>query len=356
MVSRIREVEAVPRNHERADGERVLFIPLPCYIGPERYLLNLREIKKTIRSTSSVEASFIARVPSPIGTLLLGELGKRQHPYGLEVVGDPRDAFTRDAVRHPFRQFFRWWFSRNLVNQCAKADAAAYVTEYALQERYPCPAFSTSVSSIDLPREAFIGSPRRYPRSTGVFTLVFVGSLAQQYKAPHILIDAVGACVAGGLNLQLLMVGDGKHRSELEVRAKALGLVDKVIFLGQLKAGAQVRDQLDKADLFILPSYTEGLPRAMLEAMARSLPCIGTIVGGIPELLPEEDMVPPGDVPALAEKIREVLSDPERLSRMAERNFEKARQYSNRFPQAKRLAFYQYVRDVTEVWLSQKGS
>jgi glycosyltransferase involved in cell wall biosynthesis len=152
------------------------------------------------------------------------------------------------------------------------------------------------------------------------------------------------------------MVGDGKHRSELEVRAKALGLVDKVIFLGQLKAGAQVRGQLDKADLFILPSYTEGLPRAMLEAMARSLPCIGTMVGGIPELLSEEEMVPPGDVPALAEKICDVLSDPERLSRMAKKNFEKAWQYSDRVLQIKRVAFYQYVRDVTEVWLSQKGS
>jgi glycosyltransferase involved in cell wall biosynthesis len=356
VVSRVLEVATVPPDHERADGERVLFVPLPCYVGPERYLLNLREIKKTIRSTSSVEASFIARVPSPIGTLMLGELSKRQHPYGLEVVADPRDAFTRDAIQYPFRPFFRWWFSRNLVKQCAKANAAAYVTEHALQRRYPCPAFSVGASGVDLPEEAYVRSPRLYPHSVGVFTLVFVGSLAQRYKAPHILIDAIGICVKRGFNLQLIIVGDGKHRSELEARAKTLGLADLVIFLGQLQAGGQVREQLDKADLFVLPSYTEGLPKAMLEAMARGLPCIGTAVGGIPELLPEEDMVPPGDANALAEKIRDVLSDPERLSRMAERNLKKTHEYSDQVLPDKRATFYKYVRDVTENWLSQNAS
>ena len=151
--------------------------------------------------------------------------------------------------------------------------------------------------------------------------------------------------------MRLLMVGDGKHKNELEARVRALGLADRVSFLGELPAGAQVREQLDKADLFVLPSYTEGLPRAMVEAMARGLPCIGSTVGGIPELLPGEDMVLPGDVTALAEKIRDVLLDPNRLSRMAERNLEKARQYSGQILRDKRVAFYQYVRDVTETWL-----
>lgn len=355
VISRVREVATVPPDHLRADGEHVSFIPLPCYVGPEQYLLNLREIKKRIRSSSFQGAAFIARVPSVIGTLVLAELGKKKHPYGLEVVGDPRDAFSPGAVQHPLRPFFRWWSSHNLVKQCAEAEAAAYVTEYALQRRYPCPAFSVGVSDVELPEEAFSDGPRSYPRSNGAFTLVFVGTLAQLYKAPHILIDAVGACVKEGLNLQLLMVGDGKHRSELEARANALGLADKVVFLGQLKVGPQVCEQLDKADLFILPSYQEGMPRALLEAMARSLPCVVSTVGGMPELLPEEDMVPPGDAPALAEKLRDVLLDPKRLSRMADRNLEKAKRYSDQVLHNKRVAFYQHVRNVTETWLSQDG-
>ena len=66
---------------------------------------------------------------------------------------------------------------------------------------------------------------------------------------------------------------------------KAKALRDRVRFRGQLTTPVDVRAELDRADLFVLPSRQEGLPRAMIEAMARALPCIGSSVGGIPELL-----------------------------------------------------------------------
>lgn len=354
VVSRVRDVAIAPLDSVRADSEQVSFLPLPCYVGPEQYLLNMREVAHRIRSWYADEDCFIARGPGAIGTRMIKELAKREHPYGLEVVGDPRDVFSPDAVQHPLRPLFRWWFSRNLERQCARAAAAAYVTEYALQHRYPCPAFTVGVSDVELPGAAFASEPRCYSRTEGALNLIFVGSLAQQYKAPHILIDATAACVAEGLDLQLVIVGDGKLRGELEARARNCGMGDKVKFLGQVPAGAPVREQLDDSDLFVLPSYTEGMPRAMLEAMARGLPCIGTTVGGIPELLAEEDMVPPGDARALADKIRGIARDPGRLSMMSERNLEKAGLYSDRLLKTKRTAFYKYLRDVTQTWLSQK--
>jgi glycosyltransferase involved in cell wall biosynthesis len=182
-------------------------------------------------------------------------------------------------------------------------------------------------------------------------TLIAVGSLAQLYKAPDILIDAVGLCLRAGLELNLVLVGEGKHRAELEARARAQGLSERVRFLGQLPAGKAVRAQLDQADLFVLPSKTEGVPKAMIEAMARGLPCIGSTVGGIPELLPPEDMVPPGDAVALAAKIRAVLTDPERMARMSARNLEKAQEYCEEILRQRRIAFYSYVREKTEEWL-----
>jgi glycosyltransferase involved in cell wall biosynthesis len=105
------------------------------------------------------------------------------------------------------------------------------------------------------------------------------------------------------------------------------------------------------ADLFVLPSRTEGLPRAMLEAMARALPCIGSTAGGIPELLPAEDMVPPGDALSLALKIRSVLTDPVRLMSMSSRNLEKAKGYHEGILRERRNAFYNSVLDVTREWL-----
>ena len=122
-----------------------------------------------------------------------------------------------------------------------------------------------------------------------------VGSFEQMYKAPDVLLDAFCRCISLGLDLQLVLVGDGRHRQSLKSRARRFNLGDRIQFLGWLPAGEAVRHELDRADVFVLPSRVEGLPRAMVEAMARGLPCIGSRVGGIPELLHPEDMVPPGD-------------------------------------------------------------
>src|SRR5690606_2722669 len=116
----------------------------------------------------------------------------------------------------------------------------------------------------------------------------------------------------------------------------------------QLSSGQAVRDELDQADLFVLASRTEGLPRAVIEAMARGLPCIGTSVGGIPELLPTEDLVPPGDADTLARKISEVSRSPERMAAMSRRNLKKAADYRDDVLRQRRNAFYEIVKERTE--------
>jgi glycosyltransferase involved in cell wall biosynthesis len=273
----------------------------------------------------------------------------------LEVVGDPYEVFAPGGVKHPLRRFFRWWFTRQLQRQCLTACAVAYVTEHALQRRYPIlpGMFVAHYSDVELSDVAITSNPRSFPVSSRSVTLITVGSLAQLYKAPDVLIDAVGMCVAKGLDLRLIVVGDGKHRTELEERVSSCGLRERVSFLGQIPAGQAVRTQLDQADLFVLPSRTEGLPRAMIEAMARGLPCIGSTVGGIPELLPPEDMVAVGDVQALANKIHEVVADPVRMTAMSVRNLEKAKEYREEVLRDRRLAFYQAVRERTAAWLAE---
>jgi len=137
--------------------------------------------------------------------------------------------------------------------------------------------------------------------------------------------------------------------------AAALGVSERVEFRGQLASGELVRQELDRADLFVLPSRQEGLPRAMIEAMARGLPCIGSTVGGIPELLPESDLVPPDDARRLAHTIRSVVTDHARLARMSERNLEKAREYAPERLARRRGHFYERVRIRTQEWLKVKG-
>lgn len=178
-----------------------------------------------------------------------------------------------------------------------------------------------------------------------------MASLAQLYKAPDVLLDAVAVCVEAGVDLELVIVGDGKYRQGLQRRASALGLERRVAFRGQLPAGLPIYQELDQADLFVLASRTEGLPRVIIEAMARGLPCIGSVVGGIPELLLADDLVAPGNTQSLASKIQEVVTDPERMARMSARNLEKARSYHGLRLQARRVSFYRRVRQETEKWL-----
>jgi len=358
VVARVRSVAAAESNWQRADREDVSFAPVPYYIGPAQYLRKAGAVRRAVRGAVGKQDAVILRVPSQLAAALQPMLVRTRHPYAVEVVGDPYDTFAPGAVKHPLRPFFRWFFPRELRWHCRRAFAAAYVTSAALQRRYPpgCDAFATHYSSVELPPWAFVDRHRAKCAANGRrWTIVMVGTLAQYYKAPDVLIDAVARCVGGGDDLRLVFVGDGKHRRELEDRAMAQGLDGRIDFLGQLPAGAGVARILDEADLFVLPSRQEGLPRALLEAMARGLPCISSTVGGIPEVLSEEDMVPPGDTTALAGKIHEVVTDPQRMIRMSERNLTTARHYREDLLQRRRRAFYEYVCSHTGEWVDRQG-
>ena len=352
IVARVCDIKSVPPNWQRVDGERVSFVPIPYYVGVQQYLLRMGEVNQAVRNAFTPGDAVIMRVPSQVGTHLQPLLRQYKYPYGVEVVADPYDVFAPGSVKHPLRPLFRWLLPRRLRQLCAEASVAAYVTENALQSRYPAGSktFSTFYSDVELPDSAFVSSPRIPEPDKDFFRLISVGTMDQLYKAPDVLIQAVAQCVRERLNLELVLVGDGKYRKELVAQAADLGLEGRVRFLGWLPAGDAVRTQLDRADVFVLPSHQEGLPRAMIEAMARALPCIGSTVGGFPELLPPENMVSPGDVQGLAKKIQQVLSDSQGMARMSARNLAKAREYGEEVLRLRRVCLYQKLREKTEQW------
>lgn len=355
VLARVQSVVSVPADFRPAGGDGVTFVPLPYYIGPAQYVRQARALRRAVATALEAPGAVILRVPSQIAAHVEAALSAG-HPYGVEVVGDPHDVFAPGAVRHSLRPFFRWWFARSLRRQCAGACAAAYVTAHTLQQRYPprAGAFSTHYSSIELGDDAFVAAPRAFQQPPVPVRLLMVGSLEQMYKAPDVLLHALVRCVAQGLNAELTVVGQGRHQPEMAALADSLGLAGRVRFVGQLPAGAAVRAQLDQADVFVLPSRTEGLPRAMIEAMARGLPCIGSTAGGIPELLPPEDMVPPNDAGALAQKIQDVVCSPARMTAMSARNLQVARSYHESLLRARRIEFYTYVKDQTQAWLDRR--
>lgn len=341
-----------------ATGPGVSFVPLPSYLGPVQYIRNRMKIARTINQLfADRDIAVIARMPGIIGTMLTQAAVRQHRPYGVEVVADPYDAFAPGAITNPLRGVFRWMFTRQLQQVSAGACATAYVTQQTLQQRYPPSptAFTTHYSSIVLPETACVAQPRHHTPQP-IYTLVTIGSMAQTYKGFDVLLEAVARCRTQGLNLQLRVVGDGKYQEQYARLADTLGIASSVHFCGRIPAGDAVRTHLDAADLFVLPSRTEGLPRAMIEAMARGVPCIGSTAGGIPELLNAEDMVPPGDATALADTICAVLADPARMAAMSARNLAHARQYTEAELQGRRNAFYRAVRTETERWLQSRDA
>lgn len=354
VVARVREVEEASSSWTPASGTRVLFAAVPYYHGPAQYLRHMGDVQRVVGQSLGREDAVILRVQGQVASCARPYLRRTRHPYAVEVVGDPYDAFAPGYVSHPLRPFLRWWFPRRMKEQCAGACAAAYVTEYALQRRYPPSpgAYSTHYSSIVLPREALATAPRTPRMDSQPLVLVFVGTLDNLSKGPDTLIKALPIVVRVGLDIRVRIVGGGKYQAELAALAGELDVADRLEYAGWVASGHGVREQLDSSDLFVLPSRQEGLSRATIEAMARGLPCITTSIGGMAELLPPEDMVLPNDVDGLAAKIIEVASSPDRMAAMAARNLSKAGDYEESLLRQRRIVFYREIRERTAGWLA----
>lgn len=352
VLARLKPVDTVPTGWKCANGPGVSFIGVPYFVGPMEYALRSWQVYRAVyRAVQSIDAA-ILRVPSTIADVAQMVLTRCGRPYALEVIGDPYDVFAPGAVRHPLRRVFRLIYPYQLRRQCRNAYAVTYVTKQALQSRYPAGggAFQSSYSDVELGDDAFSSARKPSDYRKTRLTLIHVGMLEQLYKAPDVLIEALAICIQAGLPLRLVFVGDGKYRRHLEGLAAKLDVLERITFTGSLPNGQAIRHELDKADVFVLASRVEGLPRAMIEAMARGLPCIGSTVGGIPELLEPEDMVNSVNAAALSRKIRDIVTDPERLARMSSRNVEKAKAYDEAYLHEARLGFYRFVRERAEDW------
>jgi glycosyltransferase involved in cell wall biosynthesis len=122
--------------------------------------------------------------------------------------------------------------------------------------------------------------------------------------------------------------------------AEKLDCADMVNFVGPV-AHTQVAVYLEQSDIFVMPSRTEGLPRALLEAMAKGLPCIASNVGGIPELLSEQYLVEKDNAAQLANTILNLSQSIPLLSEASERNLRTAREYEITILNQRRKTFYQ---------------
>jgi glycosyltransferase involved in cell wall biosynthesis len=165
---------------------------------------------------------------------------------------------------------------------------------------------------------SFYGVPRVTVPSAA--KLVCVGRLCEQ-KGQLLLVEAVASLAARGIRVQVVLAGDGEMRAELEALILASGLAKQITITGWIGA-ERVSAEILAARALVLPSFAEGLPVVIMEAMALKRPVLTTFVAGIPELVVDGTsgwLFPAGDVAALAAAIEDAVSRPvEDLQRMGE--------------------------------------
>jgi glycosyltransferase involved in cell wall biosynthesis len=141
-----------------------------------------------------------------------------------------------------------------------------------------------------------------------------VGCLAPR-KDYATLLDALALLRGRGRDFRVELVGDGPERAALEAHAASLGLSDRVRFLGERP---DVDRLLPTMDVFVLSSREEGIPNALLEAMAAGRPSVATAVGGTPEVMRDGEtgwIVPPRSPERLAAALEQALDDPAEAAR-----------------------------------------
>ena len=200
------------------------------------------------------------------------------------------------------------------------ADAAFVVgiSNYGRSQlmRWAAPADWTKIEIVrcGVDREFLDAAPSGLPDNA---TLCCVARLGPQ-KGLHILVDAIAMIVPERPDLRVIVLGEGPLRASLEARTVALGIAANIEFAGVASSDA-VRQHMTDSRAFVLPSFAEGLPVVLMEALALRRPVITTWVAGIPELVDAQVawLSPPGDVAALAASIRAALNAPmEQLAAM----------------------------------------
>jgi len=343
VVSRARELpEGVPADAlTLVSRPAVSYRPVPSLSGPVARYSNRREATRRLRRALSSADALIARLPSEIGSLSIQVAERMGLPWGVEVVTCTWDALWnygtwQGKVYAPIS----WWSTRRLVG---RADYAVYETQRFLQGRYPARGAMVGCPIVELPEVDRSVLDQRLARIASwqpPLQIGLIGALSVGFKGIDTAIEALRLRRADLPELELRILGAGDPGRWRRLADEA-GLRRLVHFDGVLPAGDAVNAWLDELDLYVQPSFQEGLPRGTLEAMSRGCPALASTAGGLPELLEPDSLHRPGDAERLGTLIVRAASDRGWQLAQAERNFDVARRYSKPELDRVRSAFWE---------------
>jgi glycosyltransferase involved in cell wall biosynthesis len=207
-----------------------------------------------------------------------------------------------------------------LAEKIAAADFILCISSYARSQLMLLSPYlhwnKFIVSRLGVDPQLFSPQPKK--AAPEVFEILCVGRLTPA-KGQHLLIDAVERLAQQGRGIRLRLVGNGPDEASLRKQAAQIAILECIVFEGAVNQD-RIRTLYAAADLFCLPSFAEGLPVVLMEAMAMGIPCVATQITGIPELIRNNIdglLVPPSDLDALVEALASLMDDPALRQRLA---------------------------------------
>lgn len=349
LCARAEEEKTLKKSRIPIDKEpRLEYLALPDFHGPKQYITKYRSVGKVLkRSTEACDAA-VLRLPSTVAQRVYKYVKKAGMPYAVEVVFDSHDGLV--SAKKLYLKVLYYKIYKQLVNTCHHADGVACVTEHYLQQRYYSTkpnAFTSNYSSLALDK-SFYSAPRSFPdKKEFVIAHTAKQVMFNGRKGHNELIHAVKMLKDAGVIVHVNFAG-ADYNNGVEILSELvnkLGLQEQVHFVGFLS-----REELDKflsdADLYVMPTKAEGLPRVIIEAMAKGLPCITTPVSGNPELLPDYFLVDYDDVTLLAKRIKELVTEKTLYEKASQENYNNSLKYEAHILQEKRDDFYMKLKQT----------
>ena len=342
----------------QVDGKGVDIFELPKTSGAIDYFRKKKDIEKlALTALKSCDAAAL-RIPDPLSFFLIEQCCKLRKPFVVEITTDIWTYLAPQNSTMRFGLFFRYYWHYLQKQACLKANGVSYVTQYHLQSRYPSyislhPAdqkhFEAAFTDADIPLNQFRQSPKNEFFKDGKIKLVHIsGNLSFDGKGYKELLEALNI-LSKTYDIELGLVGDGELSPANLQYVRDNNLLSFIHKYGKVETRERMFDILNDSDIFVFPSYTEGLPRVVVEAMACGLPCVGSDIPGNRELMQNDALVAVHNGSALASKLDELIRNVELLRVYSVDNLLKAKkEFSKEAVNKKSQEFYQRLANIFE--------
>ena len=320
--------------------DNVTFHLTTLYTTPKDIIVRRRKIIQELRSFIADKDCVILRVPSILGLLGCQIAKDLNKPYLLEVVADAYESYRHygSFLGLLFASLYDRW-TRKIV---AESKYTLYVTQKYLQGRYPNSFKQLACTNAVIePVEDSVLVKRiekiKHNRNKKI-VCGEIGDVSVKFKGCHVMLKAMKILKEEGLEIEFHVIGGGSPQKAYNL-AKELG-VESNFFYDGFVSHDKISDFLDSLDVYVHPSFQEGLPRVVVEAISRGCPCAVSTVAGTPELVEDKYLHIPGDAMKLAMDIKRLIIHKEETQRVAKVNFNHAKEYYAPVLDEKRRVFY----------------